>query len=83
MRKVRKIILSLVLVLTIFVGSFSPALAKSDYYKNVNQNKVHVPVKSIQAPKRATGKCRDGSYTFALNHRGACSHHGGVFKWIK
>lgn len=29
----------------------------------------------------ATGKCRDGSETHAVNHRGACSHHGGVAAW--
>jgi hypothetical protein len=33
------------------------------------------------APVGATGKCVDGSYTYATNHRGACSHHGGVAQW--
>jgi len=35
-----------------------------------------------QAPQGATGLCRDGSYTYTLSHRGACSHHGGVSKWL-
>ena len=29
----------------------------------------------------ATGRCNDGSETFAVNHRGACSWHGGVAQW--
>lgn len=29
----------------------------------------------------ATGRCRDGTETFAINHRGACSWHGGVSYW--
>jgi len=29
----------------------------------------------------ATGECNDGTYTYAANHRGACSHHDGVKVW--
>ena len=32
-------------------------------------------------PSGVTGKCNDGSYTYATNHKGACSKHGGVEKW--
>lgn len=32
-------------------------------------------------PVGATGKCKDGTYTYATNHQGACSKHGGVAKW--
>ena len=40
------------------------------------------PTQSVgSVPKGATGKCNDGTYTFATNHRGACSKHGGVAKW--
>ena len=35
------------------------------------------------APEGATAKCRDGSYSFAKTHRGACSRHGGVAEWYK
>lgn len=28
-----------------------------------------------------TGLCNDGTYTDAVNHQGACSHHGGVKLW--
>lgn len=40
----------------------------------LNQNINFVPI-------GATGKCKDNTYTYAINHRGACSHHGGVEKW--
>ena len=30
----------------------------------------------------ATGQCKDGSFTHATHHSGACSHHGGVAKWM-
>jgi hypothetical protein len=32
-------------------------------------------------PKGATGRCGDGSYTFAKQKQGACSGHGGVMSW--
>ena len=35
------------------------------------------------APKGATAKCKDGTYSFAKHHQGACSHHGGVAEWYK
>jgi hypothetical protein len=30
----------------------------------------------------ATARCRDGTYSYAKHHRGACSHHGGVAQWL-
>lgn len=30
----------------------------------------------------ATGLCNDGTYTYAIYHQGACSHHGGVSQWL-
>ena len=37
----------------------------------------------LSVPAGATAKCRDGTYSQAKNHRGACSHHGGVAVWYK
>ncbi|MGA9761646.1 MAG: DUF3761 domain-containing protein [Gaiellaceae bacterium] len=34
------------------------------------------------APPGATARCRDGTYSFAKHHQGACSHHGGVAEWL-
>lgn len=33
-------------------------------------------------PAGATAQCKDGTYSHAKTHRGACSHHGGVAKWL-
>jgi len=33
--------------------------------------------------KDATAKCKDGTFSYAKQHRGACSHHGGVAEWYK
>lgn len=30
----------------------------------------------------ATAKCKDGSYSHAKQHSGACSKHGGVAEWL-
>lgn len=34
------------------------------------------------APSGANGVCDDGTYTYAIHHQGACSHHGGVKEWL-
>jgi hypothetical protein len=40
------------------------------------------PAAVAQAPAGATAKCKDGSYTDATSHRGACRGHGGVDQWL-
>jgi len=37
----------------------------------------------LRSANGATAKCRDGTLSFAANHRGACSHHGGVAQWYR
>jgi hypothetical protein len=31
---------------------------------------------------KATATCKDGTQSFAKNHTGACSKHGGVKEWL-
>lgn len=52
------------------------------YYTNVNGHSVHRPARSDSRPSGATAKCYDGSWSFSENHRGTCSHHGGVQSWL-
>lgn len=49
---------------------------------------VAVPTVAPVAPavvpgNGATAKCRDGTYSYAAHHQGACSHHGGVAVFYK
>ena len=37
---------------------------------------------SPKADGQATAACKDGTQSFAKNHSGACSKHGGVKEWI-
>jgi len=62
----------------------SPGPCAADYYRNSDGVCVHRPVKTQDSavPQGATAQCRDGSYSFSQHHRGTCSHHGGVAKWL-
>jgi hypothetical protein len=35
------------------------------------------------APETATAQCNDGTYSYAKQHRGACSGHHGVKTWFR
>jgi hypothetical protein len=55
---------------------------KAGYYENSSHRCVHRPVRASAAPKGATARCRDGTYSFSQHASGTCSHHGGVAVWI-
>jgi hypothetical protein len=59
------------------------ASSKPHYYTNSAGQRVQSPTKANAVPSGATAQCRDGSYSFSQNHRGTCSHHGGVAKWLQ
>jgi hypothetical protein len=60
----------------------SATACKTGYYENSSHRCVHRPVRAARAPKGATAKCRDGTYSFSQHASGTCSHHGGVAVWI-
>jgi hypothetical protein len=56
---------------------------RSHDYTNVEGRRVHRPVHASTVPAGATAECYDGTYSFSQNHRGTCSHHGGVRRWFR
>jgi hypothetical protein len=43
---------------------------------------THASNANDNGPAGATAQCKDGTYSHAKTHQGACSHHGGVAKWL-
>lgn len=60
-------------------------LSNSRHYTNAYGHSVHSPAYSSDGgiPAGATAVCEDGTYSFSENHRGTCSHHGGVRRWLR
>jgi Protein of unknown function (DUF3761) len=52
------------------------------YYTNKDGIRVQSPTYYNSQPAGATAQCADGTFSFSLNHRGTCSHHGGVSRWL-
>ena len=48
-----------------------------------NAPPVSRPQRAPADAKDATAQCNDGTYSYASQHRGACSNHGGVKTWYK
>ncbi len=57
------------------------ALSGVDFYTNSYGRTVQSPTRYSSRPPGATALCRDGTYSFSLSRRGACSGHGGVAVW--
>ena len=49
----------------------------------VPRRPVHRAPKAPAHPAGATAECRDGTFSYAAHHQGACSHHGGVLKFFR
>ncbi len=66
-------------------------MAKMESHKAAKHEAAkHAAAKHAAATKSAeagaagaTARCKDGSYSHAKGHRGACSGHGGVAEWLK
>jgi hypothetical protein len=70
------------LVFGFFTLSSYATLATTGYYTNSNGVQVSSPVKAIIAPKGASAKCKDGTYSFSKHRSGTCSGHKGVSRWL-
>jgi len=53
------------------------------HYKNSERKRARKPARANTAPAGASAECRDGTFSFSANHRGTCSHHGGVKRWLR
>ena len=77
----------ILIVLALLLCSISMAAGSSRhhhrYYRNSSGHRVHTPVHARTAPTGASAICNDGTYSFSQNHRGTCSHHGGVRSWLR
>jgi uncharacterized protein YraI len=62
--------------------TYSSHRRSARYYTNVDGYMVQPPTRYNTAPADATALCRDSSYSFSINRRGTCSHHGGVSRWL-
>jgi len=86
MKKISALV-AVLFALAMFLAPTNTALAalpscKSGFYQNSAGRCVHSPMQSQSVPSGATAICRDGSYSFSQSHRGTCSYHGGVSRWL-
>lgn len=59
----------------------APAATKTA--AGASSGKAQIVAPPAGTPDNATAKCKDGTYSFAKTHTGACSNHGGVTEWYK
>lgn len=64
------------------VGTFSRVKRVGGYifYNEIEVRNVAMLKGAGPGP---TALCNDGTYSYAVHHQGACSHHGGVAQWYR
>lgn len=60
-----------------------PGSTHKKRYSNTARKRTQSSTYDDGIPNGATAVCNDGTYSYSQNHRGTCSHHGGVKKWLK
>jgi hypothetical protein len=83
LNKLTRILVSTLLALTLALPASAYHRHRRHYYRNVSGHLVHSPVRARSAPRGATARCNDGTYSFSEHHQGTCSHHGGVAEWLR
>jgi hypothetical protein len=66
-------------------GTAAPPRASAKARARANSNSAVVSGSGAAEdnnPAGAIARCKDGLYSHARNHRGACSRHGGVANWL-
>jgi len=64
------------------IPATSPARTKSEA-KSKAPSATKTATADNNDPSGATAQCKDGTYSHAASHQGACSRHGGVAKFLK
>jgi hypothetical protein len=75
-------LLSAILAVSVLAGGAQAREHARAYYTNAEGHSIHRPMHAHRAPRGASARCGDGTYSFSENHRGTCSHHGGVATWL-
>lgn len=51
--------------------------------EKIDRTEDRISRRRVGTPATATARCNDGTYSYAAQHSGACSSHGGVAEWYR
>src|SRR3954471_3281849 len=63
--------------------SAPPPSSRPPVHRAASHRPAHRAPKAPAHPAGATAECRDGTFSYAAHHQGACSHHGGVLTFFR
>lgn len=85
--KLKRILAALIVALLIGASAAPDTFAQRRRHRrtvhHTTKSRARKPTRASAAPSGATAECYDGTYSFSANHRGTCSHHGGVKRWLR